>query len=95
MGVTAEDFRRKSAACKAEATLEANQDRKRQLFYLARAWFHLAEYTQRHPDWQSRFVITDDELIERGPPLRPKRVRRVSPDRGIRFVYSAENPQTI
>jgi hypothetical protein len=95
VGVTAEDFRRKSAACKAAAMLESNQDRKRELFDLARAWFHLAEYTERHPDWQSRFVIADDELIARGPPLRPTRVRRVSPERTIRLVYSAESPRTM
>jgi len=57
VGVTAEAFRRKSAACKTAAMLGGSQARTRELLGLAQAWLQLAEYTERHPDWQSQFVI--------------------------------------
>jgi len=89
VGVTAEDFRRKSAACKTAAMLEGSQARKRELLGLAQAWLQLAEYTERHPDWQSQFVISDNELTERGSVIRV--ARRMFPD----FRWSAENPRMM
>jgi hypothetical protein len=52
------------------ATLEGDNDRKRRLLDLEQAWLSLANYTERHPHWQSQFVTSDLDPTEDGQILK-------------------------